>query len=649
MTPSLIWSNVLAYALQIGVLIGLGALAPAVVRIRMPRARLLYWQLLLVVCLALPWLQTWRHDVIVSAIQATSVVTTVAVVATPVHRAIPFTAIALWLLAAGAAFRLSLLVFGLVRLSAYRRRGEDLPAEFRMPGAAHVSVMLSEDVTGPVTFGWRDPVVLLPASFTTLEPKMRDAILCHELQHVERRDWLFTIAEELVRSVLWFHPAVWWVIGEIQLAREQTVDQSVIEMTQARDPYVDALLLMSGAIADAGLSAQAELATAPMFLRRRHLKRRLMEVMKEVRMSAISKTKLWCAMGAATAVIASACWIAVGTFPLVAAPQVVSDASGVSVNTSGLALIHRSAIPYPAEAQAKGIDGAVVAQLKLDSNGEVADASILSGHEELRKSVLQAVLAWHFEKSVALTTQVVSINFAKPEVAPQTLVPAMSGRGGRGGSGGQAPSQPVPATPANVAVQLGYRPAAVAPAPAAPGGQIAFRTSATDATKLSHIAVNGLSDSVARDLLASLPVHEGDVWTPQTMEQARAAIAHFDRHLTTSLSTGSDGQLALIVSAPASNVFNVGNGVTAPQLLTKVDPQFSEQARAAKFAGGSVTLSIVVGTDGRATDINVIRSLGMGLDEEAVKAVGQWTFRPGMNQGVPVNIRATVEVNFRNL
>jgi TonB family protein len=635
MTPALIWSNVLAYALQIGVLIGLGALAPAVFRMRIPRARLLYWQLLLVVCLALPWLQSWRHEVIAGAVQVTTIVTAVAVASAPVHRAIPFTAIALWLLAAGAAFRLGLLVFGLVRLSAYRRRGEELPAELRMPGAARVSMMLSEDVAGPVTFGWREPVVLLPASFLSLEPEMRDAILCHELQHVERCDWLFTIAEELVRSVFWFHPAVWWIVGEIQLAREQTVDQSVIEMTQAREPYVDALLLMSGAISEysEGCTEHAELATAPMFLRRRHLKRRLVEVMKEVRMSTTSKMRLWCAMGAATAVIAVACWIAIGAFPLVAAPQLVNDASGVSVNTSGLALIHRSAVPYPAEAQAKGIDGAVVVQMKLDANGEVSDASILSGPEELRKSVLQAVLAWHFEKSVAQTTQVVTINFVKPAIAPAPppLVPATGGRGGRGGSGREAPFQPLPAT-----------------TPVGSSAQIAFRTTAADATNISHIVVNGLSDSATADLRASLPVHEGDPWSQQALYQTRAAVTQFDQHLITGVNTDRDGQISLVISAPPANVFNVGNGVLPPRLITKVDPQLSEQARAAKY-GGSVTLSIVVGTDGKATNIQVVKPLGMGLDEQAIAAVQQWTFQPGTNQGVPVNVKAMVEVNFRAL
>src|SRR6185437_3896694 len=93
-------------------------------------------------------------------------------------------------------------------------------------------------------------------------------------------------------------------------------------------------------------------------------------------------------------------------------------------------------------------------------------------------------------------------------------------------------------------------------------------------------------------------------------------------------------------------VFNVGNGVTSPQLLVKVDPEYSEEARKAKYSG-SVTLSIVVNTDGKAEEIKVVKSLGMGLDEKAIEAVQKWKFSPGKNKGVPVKVRATVEVNFR--
>jgi TonB family protein len=95
-------------------------------------------------------------------------------------------------------------------------------------------------------------------------------------------------------------------------------------------------------------------------------------------------------------------------------------------------------------------------------------------------------------------------------------------------------------------------------------------------------------------------------------------------------------------------VYSVGNGTTAPTVITRVDPEYSEEARKAKYSG-SVQLSIVVGTNGKATDIKVTKSLGMGLDEKAVEAIQKWLFKPGTNKGQPVAVRALVEVNFRLL
>jgi TonB family protein len=60
-------------------------------------------------------------------------------------------------------------------------------------------------------------------------------------------------------------------------------------------------------------------------------------------------------------------------------------------------------------------------------------------------------------------------------------------------------------------------------------------------------------------------------------------------------------------------------------------------------------LSIVVNTDGKAEDVKVVKSLGMGLDEKAIEAVMKWRFTPGKNKGVPVKVRAQIEVNFRLL
>jgi protein TonB len=95
-------------------------------------------------------------------------------------------------------------------------------------------------------------------------------------------------------------------------------------------------------------------------------------------------------------------------------------------------------------------------------------------------------------------------------------------------------------------------------------------------------------------------------------------------------------------------VFKVGGGVSAPAVLFKVDPEYSEEARKAKYSG-TVLLSVIVDTEGKAREIRVVKSLGMGLDEKAIEAVQKWKFKPGMNKGTAVNVRAQIEVNFRLL
>ena len=60
-------------------------------------------------------------------------------------------------------------------------------------------------------------------------------------------------------------------------------------------------------------------------------------------------------------------------------------------------------------------------------------------------------------------------------------------------------------------------------------------------------------------------------------------------------------------------------------------------------------LSVVVDSEGHARNVKVVKSLGMGLDEKAIEAVEKWRFKPGMKDGHPVNVLATIQVNFRLL
>jgi TonB family protein len=89
-------------------------------------------------------------------------------------------------------------------------------------------------------------------------------------------------------------------------------------------------------------------------------------------------------------------------------------------------------------------------------------------------------------------------------------------------------------------------------------------------------------------------------------------------------------------------------GVKPPGLKFRVEPEYSEVARKAKFQG-AVLLRLTVDTNGLPRGIRVVRPLGMGLDEKAVEAVRKWRFMPGTKDGVPVPVESTIEVNFRLL
>ncbi len=91
--------------------------------------------------------------------------------------------------------------------------------------------------------------------------------------------------------------------------------------------------------------------------------------------------------------------------------------------------------------------------------------------------------------------------------------------------------------------------------------------------------------------------------------------------------------------------FRVGKGVTGPRVLYQTDPEFSEEARKAKFQGTCV-LGLIVDAQGRPIDIHVVSTLGMGLDEKAIESVRNWKFEPGQKDGHPVPVAINVEVDF---
>jgi len=119
--------------------------------------------------------------------------------------------------------------------------------------------------------------------------------------------------------------------------------------------------------------------------------------------------------------------------------------------------------------------------------------------------------------------------------------------------------------------------------------------------------------------------------------------------LSTSVASHLPIRMGLSKAPPpgvVSGVFRVGGGVSAPRVSYSPDPEYSDEARRAKYQGTCV-LSLTVGPDGLPRDIRIARSLGMGLDEKAIEAVQQWRFQPALKDGKPVAVAINVEVQFR--
>ena len=639
----LLWDNFITYNLQIGLLIGLAAFIPTVLRLRAPRARLAFWQILLAACLLLPWFAPRRQEPVApSAPVADAPLAPMPMTPVP-RRSLPAGELAFGALAAGVAARLVWLAVGFWRLRRYRLQSN--PLDPAPSWGVEADLRLSADVASPVTFGFRKPVVLLPAHFPDLQPHMQDAILCHEIMHVRRGDWLFTLAEELVRGIYWFHPAVWWLLGEIGLAREQAVDHEVIELTRSRDGYLDALLAI------AGVEPRLDLAPAPLFLRKRHLKQRVLSILKEVRMS---KTRRISALAAGLTFLAAACWFVTATLPLSASPQAVADGPGVTVDFGGGSVIHRTGVIYPEAALKAHVQGVVTVEATLDSSGNVTDARVIAGPQELRRAALQSVLQWHFAMDNSGLTRRVNITFSTPQETP---APA-------GGVIGGVPGGVVGGVPGGVVGGIvGSVPSASAMAArkgsAAPG--IAGKT-------LSGYVINGLSDQARNDLLARLPARQGDVLAEDSFDHIVKAVHDYDEHLTVGRMFSREGDIRIMIMAPGAGTgtlgpvmldsvappppnsdpnvkrLTIGGNVQQAKLISQPRPVYPPLAKQARISG-VVQFQALIGIDGAVKNLQVITGHPL-LVAAATEAVQQWTYQQTLLNGQPVEVLTRIDVNF---
>jgi TonB family protein len=365
--------NLAAYSLQVAVVAGVGSIMMMLLRFPSPIARYNFWRAILALCLILPFVQTAQNIVPQQAETIFSFAAEAASAPPASTRAALAWRDALTFIPAvliiGIVVRLSWIAIGLVRLSTLRRSGEIAPlAEQLSVVGTRAEIRCVIGLQQPVSFGIRAPIILLPSNVKEQSPEIQQAVLCHELLHVQRKDWAWLLAEESVRGVLWFHPAIWWLIRQIHTAREEVIDREVIARTRNRRAYMEALLTFSD---------QMPLTPATAFGRRRQLFRRIRRISKEVIMS---RRRLLMSSAVLALIVIGGTWYAVRAFPMQTASEIgplERQAKPITPETPIPRRVYRVFPQYPQQLVSSGVGAFVTANITLDSSGRVAEARLV--------------------------------------------------------------------------------------------------------------------------------------------------------------------------------------------------------------------------------------------------------------------------------
>jgi TonB family protein len=391
-------ANIIAYSVQLAVLVAAAVVVTRVVRLRAPLPVLRFWQAILAVGIVLPFVQP--STTIEQASTSPAIFQLLVTGLSTRPAASPSIDVAAWMLyaiGAGVAIKMLWLALGLIRLRAIRRRTEAAPMlvpvldELSASLQARASIAISDDLDTPATVGVTRPLILVPRSLLTLPHDIQRAVIAHELIHVRRRDWLHTIAEELWCAVLWFNPAARVIASRLALARETVVDEATIRLTRDRRAYAEALL----AFANPG----PHLPGVTALIGPRQLSQRISLIFGE---DPMTNRRLALTLAVALLVAGTASSAAVITFPLARATVqeiVYMPGDGVS-----LPVVLTEAKPgYTQEAMQEKIQGSVFMAVVVGSTGDVDDVTVTHSLDDqygLDQQAVKAMKQWKFKPAM---------------------------------------------------------------------------------------------------------------------------------------------------------------------------------------------------------------------------------------------------------
>ncbi|MBZ5723818.1 MAG: TonB family protein, partial [Acidobacteriia bacterium] len=465
--------------------------------------------------------------------------------------------------------------------------------------------------------------VLMPADAAEWTADRRAMVLLHELAHVRRGDAATHLLARAALSLYWWNPLAWLAWRQFVKERERAADDVVLNAGARAAEYAGHLLDVART-----LQAQPAAGWAVAMARRSQLEGRLLAIL-DSRANRQSPGRAAALAGVMLAIALVAPFAAIQAQIPSAAPEV--DATmRAAASQKNYEMLEQAAAAYE---NLKNYDAAgqlleAALAIRGDLSGQNSPdyaAGLLKLGDLARRRNKPAEAANFYAKAVALGDT--------PEAAGALIfIGTQSLR--------------------NTARAQDFFERALAVAPSGPLAgraktwqarlaQFEGDASQAELLYLQALAMNPPETpdaALTMELYATLLRQQARPDEAEPYEARAAAVRQ--AHAAEVSPRRADAEPALKIGRSAEGE------IVPPKLLEKVEPVYTQEAKAAKLAG-TMRVYVEIATDGRAYNMRIVQGLGLGLEDAAVDAISQWRFQPATRDGIPVPAQATVEINWR--
>jgi TonB family protein len=505
-------------------------------------------------------------------------------------------------------------------------------------GIEHTVRVLETGSGMPMTFGVLRPTVLLPEEARAWSGERLRVVLLHELAHVLRGDAATHLLARTALALHWWNPLAWTMWREFLKERERATDDLVLGTGAKASEYAGHLLEIART-----MQARPASAAGVAMARRSQLEGRLLAILDtRTARGQQGRAATVAAVAVAIAMMAPLAAVRAQSQAEQSAPEVESTIVAANAQKNH-EILDQAAVSYEqlrkyAEAQKLRQASLEMAErLSGQQSKDYASALVKLGNLARRRGAYQEATDY-YNKALALGDRPEAFS-ALMNLGRDALRGTVSGaEGHRVMNNDPARAMEFLKRARNVAYN---------------GNDMG--TALTWMARVRQSEPDGAADaeSLYRRAMATADANSAEqalaleFYAQFLKAQNRASEAGPLETRAAGIRKTRVSAMGPREAAPLS-IYKVGGGVKAPSLVYKVEPEYSEEARSAKYSG-TVLLKVIVDVDGLAKNVEVVNSLGMGLDEQAVLAIQRWKFKPGEKDGVPVPVMATIEVNFKLL